>query len=392
MTLDIPTLLIVTALSSGVCGCVLVVAQDAKADNESLRTWGLSMLLVAMSLLVAAIGHDDARLFVGLSTSMLLLARGMGWNGARRFNGKPPRVVPSMAGGITWAAAVPFMPQPLWMGGAALIAVAYLVLMVAELLPQPGDKLPSRMLLLLLLTIQAGTFLFSSVTAVTGVAQGPWARSLVGGLILESMLQTICAAMLMLALVKEQVEHQAVLQMRSMAMADALTGVGNRRQFDERLTSEVRRARRQLSSVGLLLIDVDHFKHINDAVGHQQGDACLKLIAETVGRNLQRPGDLLARYGGEEFAVVLPDTDLSGAMTLAEAIRLAVQDAAELISAAGRVVTVSIGVTASVPDGDGINGDALVASADQALYAAKAAGRNTAVSIDDAAIAERTVA
>jgi diguanylate cyclase (GGDEF)-like protein len=367
----------VTALSSAGAGFVLLLAQDSKTDNESLRTWGLSMLLVSMSLVVAVRGRDDASAFGALSTALLLLARGMAWSGARRFNGKEPRVLASMAGGMLWGAAIPVVPSRIWLASSSLIAAGYLLLMVKELWPRAGDKLRSRSLLLLLLAVQAGIFLIRTVTPLLDVMHGPWAERLMKAVLLESLLHLICAAMLMLALVKEQVERQAVLQMRTMAMVDALTGVGNRRHFDEQLTTEMRRARRQASNIALLLIDVDHFKRFNDTFGHQEGDTCLRMIAETVGRFIRRPGDLLARYGGEEFAVLLPDTDLSGALALAENIRAAVQEAARSICPAEQAVTVSIGAAAEVPTGDEVTGCALIAAADRALYAAKAAGRNT---------------
>jgi diguanylate cyclase (GGDEF)-like protein len=377
VTLDISTLLIVTALSSAVAGGVLLVAQDSKTDNESLRTWGLSMLLVSMSLVVAVRGRDDSSAFGSLSTALLLLARGMGWSGARRFGGKQPRLIASMLGGVLWGAAIPVVPPRIWLAVSSLIAAIYLLLMVKELWPRPGDKLRSRSLLLLLLGIQAGIFLIRTITPLFDVMDGPWAETLMKAVLLESLLHLICAAMLMLALVKEQVERQAVLQMRTMAMADALTGVGNRRHFDEQLATEMRRARRQASNIALLLVDVDHFKRFNDSFGHQEGDTCLRMIAETIGRFIRRPGDMLARYGGEEFAVLLPDTDLNGALALAENIRAAVQGTAQLLAPDGHTVTVSIGAAAEVPRGEDSTGAALIAAADRALYAAKAAGRNT---------------
>lgn len=376
MTLDISTLLIVTALSSAVAGGVLLIAQDSRTDNESLRTWGLSMLLVSMSLVVAVRGHDDTTAFGSLSTALLLLARGMGWSGARRFSGKQPRLIASMLGGVLWGAAIPVVPPRIWLAVSSLIAAIYLLLMVKELWPKPGDKLRSRSFLLLLLGVQAGIFLIRTITPLFDVMDGPWAETLMKAVLLESLLHLICAAMLMLALVKEQVERQAVLQMRMMAMADALTGVGNRRHFDEQLATEMRRARRQASNIALLLVDVDHFKRFNDAFGHQEGDTCLRMIAETIGRFIRRPGDMLARYGGEEFAVLLPDTDLPGALALAENIRAAVQEAAHHAAPEGHAVTVSIGAAAEVPTGEDVTGGALIAAADRALYAAKAAGRN----------------
>ena len=110
------------------------------------------------------------------------------------------------------------------------------------------------------------------------------------------------------------------------AATDGMTGLANRRSFDERLASEWKRASRSRLNIALLMIDVDCFKAYNDAFGHLQGDEALKLVATCMSSNIRRPTDLGARYGGEEFAVILPDTDASGALSVAEKIRLAVSE------------------------------------------------------------------
>lgn len=164
-------------------------------------------------------------------------------------------------------------------------------------------------------------------------------------------------------------------RLAELAGTDALTGVPNRRGFDERLETEWRRALREGDVLAAAMIDVDLFKSFNDRYGHVAGDLCLKRVAGALREALRRPGDLVARVGGEEFCAVLPGTDLVGAVTIAEAMRQAVS--AQTIPHAGNprhVVTVSVGVAAVRPSG----GDPLrlVAAADGALYVAKAAGRD----------------
>ncbi len=376
--LDIPTLLVVAALSTTVCGCVMLVAQDSSTDNESLRTWGLSMLLGAIAFVTAIIGRDNPSIGIEVSTTLILLSRGMGWTGARRFNSKPPILLAAMAGGIGWGLMIPLLNRATWLIGANIIATAYLAVMIIELRPRPGERLRSRGLLLILLSLQIVVFMLRTSFAITGGTFGPWADTIMRGIILQGTVHTVAAALLMIALVKEQVERKAVLQMRSMAMADALTGIGNRRLFDEQLVTELRRARRQATSIALLLVDVDNFKRFNDEHGHQVGDTCLRLIANTIESLIRRPGDLVARYGGEEFGVILPDTSLAGATALAETIRRTIHGlaTAEMPKA---TLTVSIGVAATVPNGEDPVGLTLVAAADQALYAAKKAGRNRVV-------------
>jgi diguanylate cyclase (GGDEF)-like protein/PAS domain S-box-containing protein len=158
---------------------------------------------------------------------------------------------------------------------------------------------------------------------------------------------------------------------------DALTGIANRRRFDEVLVQESARLSRSGDSLALLMIDVDFFKTYNDHYGHPAGDECLRQVARLLQRHAKRPGDLVARYGGEEFAILLGNTDQAGACLVAEAVRIALVALAlpHRGNPAG-VVTVSIGLH-SVEADEQAAGAALVKRADHALYAAKAAGRNT---------------
>jgi diguanylate cyclase (GGDEF)-like protein len=167
--------------------------------------------------------------------------------------------------------------------------------------------------------------------------------------------------------------------LRDLADRDGLTGLFNRRCLDRVVQGEWRRAQREHQSLAFLMIDVDHFKRFNDHYGHLDGDGVLRRVGDAIARAIQRPGDLVARYGGEEFAVLLPATEAAGAVTVADAILALVRDLA--IAHAGNpagIVTVSIGAAALRPDGTQADTD-LIAHADRALYAAKAAGRNQRV-------------
>ncbi|KIF57633.1 sensor domain-containing diguanylate cyclase [Pseudomonas fluorescens] len=165
-------------------------------------------------------------------------------------------------------------------------------------------------------------------------------------------------------------------QLELLAMKDALTGLANRRCFDQTLAMEARRAKRDATSLALLMIDLDYFKLFNDAEGHIAGDACLQQVAKVLETCVRRPSDLVARYGGEEMAVIMPDTDSDGAAVVAQMIlkRLAQEPIAHRTSPFGRV-SVSIGIAAATGSQlDTVQG--LIAAADQALYQAKGAGRN----------------
>jgi diguanylate cyclase (GGDEF)-like protein len=168
----------------------------------------------------------------------------------------------------------------------------------------------------------------------------------------------------------------AFRMVENLAMVDGLTGIANRRQFDETMDREWRRAMRDGSLLSLLMIDVDHFKPYNDIYGHVLGDACLRQIAVAAQDVIHRSSDLFARYGGEEFAVVLPNTDRSGALLVAEQIRRAVELCNLPHSGNPHgVVTVSIGCATQIL-GHNSALTSLVEAADQALYQAKSAGRN----------------
>lgn len=177
-------------------------------------------------------------------------------------------------------------------------------------------------------------------------------------------------------------------QLAVLATHDQLTGLANRRRFDEVLASEARRAQREAQPLALLLIDIDHFKRFNDQYGHIAGDECLKAVSALLQGCVRRPPDLVARYGGEEVAIVLPNTDVAGAVVVAEAVlaRLAELNVVHAGSPFGRV-SVSIGVAGSA--GQGASPLALVAAADQALYAAKAAGRNRCVVFEEGGAGNR---
>ncbi len=169
----------------------------------------------------------------------------------------------------------------------------------------------------------------------------------------------------------------AQMALHSLAVRDSLTGLANRRSFDERLGADWLHAQREQTPLSLLVVDVDHFKLYNDTYGHQKGDACLKAVAAALGEQVFRPADLAARYGGEEFVVIMPTTDLDGAIHVAERIREAVMDLALPHSASRTAdrVTLSIGAASVVPSSDQSAED-LVAAADAALYRAKHSGRN----------------
>lgn len=165
--------------------------------------------------------------------------------------------------------------------------------------------------------------------------------------------------------------------LEEMAWLDGLTGVPNRRRFDEALDKEWKRAWRNRLSLSIIMVDIDYFKAYNDSLGHSRGDECLKKVATSLANTIKRPCDLVARYGGEEFVILLPDTEAEGARYLAEQLRCNVeaQNIPHPHSQASIWVTVSVGY-ASVKPSAGMEAMALLDQADHSLYRAKEAGRN----------------
>ena len=170
-------------------------------------------------------------------------------------------------------------------------------------------------------------------------------------------------------------------QMLRMVMTDALTGVPNRRSFDQTLRAEWRRCRRALVPLSVLMVDIDDFKAFNDDFGHLVGDEALCAVARALSSELHRKSDVVARFGGEEFAVVLPGTDATDALKVAQRLVEAVRGVV-VRQAGGRSLTVSIGTASWEPESSTVRHGALLANADQALYAAKAEGKDRTVSYE----------
>ena len=174
--------------------------------------------------------------------------------------------------------------------------------------------------------------------------------------------------------------QQANQQLKQLAILDGLTGVANRRYFDQVFSNEWNRLAREEKPLSLILCDLDHFKIYNDTYGHPEGDSCLKQVAHVLQQATKRAADLVARYGGEEFAVILPDTDTRGALFVAENIRqkLNQKKIPHPASIVSPYVTISIGVAVAIPTAHQKSID-LLEIADRALYKAKKQGRNQIV-------------
>jgi diguanylate cyclase (GGDEF)-like protein len=209
------------------------------------------------------------------------------------------------------------------------------------------------------------TFGYASIAAIA-VAWAIWIRRSLARE--EEMLRTIRERTAQL--------EDANRRLEALSYTDALTGVANRRAFDQALDVEWRRAIRSKQPMSIVMIDIDHFKGFNDTYGHREGDNCLASVASAMSGTVRRAADTLARYGGEEFVALLPETDAAGAAAIAERMRARVADLALAHDGGiGGRVTVSVG-HATTTANDATSADLLVSAADVALYEAKRGGRN----------------
>ena len=187
------------------------------------------------------------------------------------------------------------------------------------------------------------------------------------------------------AVLRERQLREQSATLKNLSYTDGLTGIPNRRRFNEFIELEYARARRCASPLSLFMIDIDFFKSYNDHYGHPQGDQCLTKVANALAGTLHRPNDLLARYGGEEFVALMPDMDAADAFLLAESMRAQIEKLGipHCSSGAANFVTVSIGAVTHIPEPN-TDESHLIHLGDLALYEAKRAGRNR-VSVDSPA-------
>jgi diguanylate cyclase (GGDEF)-like protein len=164
-------------------------------------------------------------------------------------------------------------------------------------------------------------------------------------------------------------------KLRGLAFEDGLTMLFNHRYFQDHLEREISRVNRYSHLLSLIMIDIDHFKKFNDTYGHQQGDTVLRSVAEVLNDSIRKP-DIAARYGGEEFAIILPETDLKGALVLAERIRQFIEELEVKIDNQVLKVTISLGITSYDPAKGMKKKEEIIESADKALYNSKNTGRN----------------
>ena len=376
MHLDLPTLLAADSFVTATSGGLLVFVWLWHRDAPSALWWGLANLFVSFGTGIFAFRQElsDIGWRVTVATS-LNFASAMFWAAAHRS--RCPNVPPGLllAGPLLWigSLAIPaILASPaLQMALVQMVGVVYCPLGAYEMWRGRSEKLGARWPIFALLTLDGAMNLVGAIEAafgeVTPLALPPLTTGY-GIVYFETFLLTVGGAILIVLLERERAER---IQ-KAAARIDSLTGVANRRAFNERAIEDLAGCQREDAPLSLVFFDLDHFKTVNDSHGHSVGDHVLQLFADVARRHL-REEDSLGRIGGEEFAVVLPRTSPGAAFVIADRIRVAFSESCRSLDTPSVNVTVSAGVAEAHAWS---TLDTIMRAGDAALYQAKAHGRN----------------
>jgi diguanylate cyclase (GGDEF)-like protein len=377
MTLDVNTLFHLTMYVEAILGLLLFLVWVQNIGTRAVAWWGAAHLLRSLSVaLYGLYGGVPDLVSIDLAGAILFTSFAVTWTGARVFEGREARPGSLIAGAMLWLLACQFAGfaeaanlRAVLSGG---IIGGFSWLAAYEFWRGRGEGLVSRWPAIVLLFVHGALFLLRSPLSSL-VGQGPSHGALSSAWLTvvsaEALLFTISIAFVLVAMAKERSE----LRQRNAACVDPLTGLSNRRGFlqsaEELVYLQIRRGR----PVAVFLLDLDHFKSVNDRFGHAMGDRVLQLFAGVASSSL-RSSDLIGRLGGEEFAVLLADADRDNAYIVAERVRAAFEAAAHSVDGQQLCATLSVGIAIIQSARDNLA--KLLTQADKALYRAKAAGRN----------------
>ena len=377
MNLDVNTLFMVTIYVEAILGLLLLFAWVQNTSIHAVAWWGFAHLIRAGSVfLFGMYGSVPDLISIDLANALLFTAFAVTWTGARVFDGRPVEPVYLVTGAVLWllVCRLPVVADSVEARVllTSAIITTYTWLTAYEFWRGRAEPLVSRWPAIFMLFAHGALFLLR--TPLVSVL--PWSeRTKVFDSVwltvisFEALLFTISIAFILLAMAKERTE----LRHRTAAMVDPLTGIANRRAFLQDVAALAKRHMDNPRPAAVLLIDLDHFKSINDRFGHAIGDRVLELFAETAQKNL-RASDLLGRLGGEEFAAVLYDASENQALDMAERLRVAFEEITQNVEGHAVCSTMSVGlVHCQTPL---LDVPSLLAQADQALYFAKEHGRN----------------
>ena len=377
MNLDVNTLFMVTIYVEAILGLLLLFAWIQNSSIHAVAWWGFADLMRAASVVLFGLhGSVPDVISIDLANAILFSSFAVTWTGARLFDGRSARPLGLIAGAVIWLVfcRIPGLMEnnELRVLVSSSIVAAYTWLTAYEFWRGRSEPLVSRWPAIFMLFAHGSLFLLR--TPLARVL--PWSptNEVFGSVWLtvlsfEALLFTIALAFILLAMAKERTEFRH----KTAAMVDPLTGIANRRAFLHESTLIMKRQTLDGRPGAVLLVDLDHFKSINDRFGHAIGDRVLQVFAESASANI-RNSDVIGRLGGEEFAAVLYDVDRERALIMAERIRSAFAAAAVEVDGRPVMATVSVGMVFNEDSTFDIS--ALLAQADQALYHAKERGRN----------------
>lgn len=377
MNLDVNTLFLVTIYVEAILGLLLLFAWVQNTSIHAVAWWGFAHLVRAGSIMLFGMyGSAPDFISIDLANALLFTAFAVTWTGARVFDGKPVEPVYLVTGAVLWllVCRLPIVSESVEARIllASGIITTYTWLTAYEFWCGRNEALVSRWPAIFMLFAHGALFLLRTPL----VAVLPWSsRDKVFDSVwltvisFEALLFTISIAFILLAMAKERTE----LRHRTAALVDPLTGISNRRAFLQDVAALAKRHMGNPRPAAVLLIDLDHFKSVNDRFGHAIGDRVLELFAETAQKNL-RASDLLGRLGGEEFAAVLYDTSEEQAFEMAERLRVAFEQITQNVEGHATCSTMSVGLAHC--EAPLLDVPSLLAQADQALYFAKERGRN----------------
>jgi diguanylate cyclase (GGDEF)-like protein len=377
MNLDIHTLFVVAVYVEAILGLLLLFAWTQNLQIRAVAWWGCAHLMRAGSIVLFGMyGEVSQAISIDLANAILFLAFAVTWTGARVFDGRRPLPLAIVAGSVVWLVVCHLPIIGMQFEFRVLIAsgiiATYTWMTAYEFWRGRAEPLVSRWPAIFLLFAHGSLFLLRTPLG----AMLPWPPAnqafesvWLTALSFEALMFTISIAFILLAMAKERAEFLH----RTAAMIDPLTGIANRRSFLNDAAELTSCNAATANPTAVLLMDLDHFKSINDRFGHAVGDRVLQIFAEST-RETIRAADLFGRLGGEEFAVVLRNVRREDAVILAECIHRHFVEAATYVDGYAVGATVSIGVVIS--QDTTLDMPALLAQADRALYYAKERGRN----------------
>jgi len=391
MNLDVHTLFLVTIYVEAILGLLLLFVWAQNMALQAVCWWGFAHVIRLSSIaLFGLYGSVPDLISIDLANALLFTAFAVTWTGARVFDGRPVEPVYLVTGAVLWLliCRLPMLADNI--DARSLIASgiisAYTWLTAYEFWRGRDEPLVSRWPAVFMLFAHGALFLLR--TPMFAVLPNMVVKDEVFGsvwmtvLSSEALLFTISTAFILLAMAKERTE----LRHRTAAMVDPLTGIANRRAFLQEAALLTKRHIGNPRPTAVLLIDLDHFKSINDRFGHALGDSVLAIFADAA-RKSMRGSDLVGRLGGEEFAAMLFDTSRDKAVAVAERIRETFRQMAQEVDGRPVGATVSIGLVHSLEATLDLAN--LLAQADQALYYAKEHGRNRVEIASSEMMAER---